>query len=270
MTELFGGGNSYSFSDWDTSLGEHSPKMAVVIPKAINLFDRQSDEYADARPNYPSSLWEKIFAAVSDRDLALDVGCGSGQATLQLASLDEFTKIFAMDSSDMQIGNARKRASKAGFTNTKTLSFHVCQAEDLLSLTTENSVDLITVATAIHWFSHDQFFAAVRKVLKPRGTLAFWTYRFPELPTPALNEALSHFHSVTLREYWHDKINHIEDAYTRQDLPFEQVDRSVEEMSVVGPEVIIRFAATWSAYQTYLDTNPGKDYLPEFAEKYVW
>src|SRR5690606_39767021 len=38
------------------------------------------------------------------------------------------------------------------------------------------SVDLGCVAQALHWFDLSRFHAEVRRVLKPRGIVAFWTY----------------------------------------------------------------------------------------------
>jgi len=41
-------------------------------------------------------------------------------------------------------------------------------------------VDLVTVASAIHWFDLEKFYAEVRRVVKPGGTVAVWTYYTPE------------------------------------------------------------------------------------------
>jgi SAM-dependent methyltransferase len=38
------------------------------------------------------------------------------------------------------------------------------------------SCDLVTVAQALHWFCGDNFIAEVRRVLKPGGLFAAWTY----------------------------------------------------------------------------------------------
>jgi ubiquinone/menaquinone biosynthesis C-methylase UbiE len=43
------------------------------------------------------------------------------------------------------------------------------------------SVDLVTVAVAIHWFNFDEFYREVKRVLKPNGILAAWTYSLSEI-----------------------------------------------------------------------------------------
>ena len=60
------------------------------------------------------------------------------------------------------------------------VSFRVSPAENL-SFCDDNSVDLITVATALHWFDLDKFFAEVKRVLKRNGVLAAYCYRLPAL-----------------------------------------------------------------------------------------
>src|SRR6202042_441250 len=39
-----------------------------------------------------------------------------------------------------------------------------------------NSIDLIGVAQAMHWFSLHDFYNEVRRVLKPNGIIAAWCY----------------------------------------------------------------------------------------------
>jgi ubiquinone/menaquinone biosynthesis C-methylase UbiE len=38
----------------------------------------------------------------------------------------------------------------------------------------DSSVDLVTAASALHWFELPQFFREVGRVLKPHGCLAAW------------------------------------------------------------------------------------------------
>ena len=38
------------------------------------------------------------------------------------------------------------------------------------------SMDLVTVAQALHWFDHERFFAEVDRVLRPGRALAVWSY----------------------------------------------------------------------------------------------
>lgn len=56
-------------------------------------------------------------------------------------------------------------------------------AEDLQLA--DSSVDLVTVAQAVHWFDMPAFYNQCRRVLKPDGVLAAWGYglfRFSDNP----------------------------------------------------------------------------------------
>src|SRR6266568_479397 len=50
-------------------------------------FDRAADLYHRARPDYPEELIDHLVAATAlrRRDRVLEIGCGSGKATLPLA-----------------------------------------------------------------------------------------------------------------------------------------------------------------------------------------
>jgi ubiquinone/menaquinone biosynthesis C-methylase UbiE len=48
-------------------------------------------------------------------------------------------------------------------------------------------VDLVTVASAIHWFDLDRFYAEVRRVVKPGGAIAAWTYYTPVFGSAAID-----------------------------------------------------------------------------------
>lgn len=80
-------------------------------------------------------------------DLLLDVGCGPGNATRDLAS--SFVDVVAVDPGAAMIDTARAQGyeTKSG----KKIRFEVCPAEDIASLPGlgEESVDIITAAMAV-------------------------------------------------------------------------------------------------------------------------
>lgn len=55
--------------------------------------------------------------------------------------------------------------------------YEVCSAENLHNIPeiAPESVDLITAATAAHWFDMPQFWASASRVLRPGGTVILWT-----------------------------------------------------------------------------------------------
>ncbi|KAJ7546914.1 hypothetical protein O6H91_08G060600 [Diphasiastrum complanatum] len=58
------------------------------------LFDKQSDLYAAARPNYPDSLFALLTSLTRHHYLAWDVGTGNGHAAVDVGGSTERQEIF--------------------------------------------------------------------------------------------------------------------------------------------------------------------------------
>lgn len=103
-----------------------------------------------------------------NRSLAWDVGTGNGQAAVGLA--EHYEKVIATDISLPQL-NFSKQHPRVEYHHTP-LSM---SDDDLVALIGgEGSVDLITVAQAVHWFDLPRFYSIVGRLLrKPGGVLPF-------------------------------------------------------------------------------------------------
>lgn len=89
----------------------------------------------------------------------LDLGCGTGALTGQLAALG--SRVMGVDSSPEMIEKARK--------NFPRLSFQVC---DALNLPFEGEWDVIFSNAVFHWISdHDRLLENIKKALRPGGLL---------------------------------------------------------------------------------------------------
>lgn len=131
--------------------------------------------YTQYRPTYPATIYEKVFEFLDEgsdrklRQLAIDVGCGSRQNSKVLTN--SFENVLAVDASEAQVEEARTACS--GLSN---ITLRVGSAEDLDELAEEGSVDLVTVATALHFFEVKPFFEACQRVLRKGGVLAAYSY----------------------------------------------------------------------------------------------
>ncbi|HEX2996129.1 MAG TPA: class I SAM-dependent methyltransferase, partial [Anaerolineales bacterium] len=131
-------------------------------------FSEHSKQYAQYRPHYPDEIYTYLASLTPGYSLAWDCGTGNGQAAVGLAKY--FDKIYATDASAEQIARA--------YPHDK-VEYHVEPAEHV-SLGA-SSADLVTVAVAIHWFNFDEFYREVKRVLKPGGILAAWTYNLAQI-----------------------------------------------------------------------------------------
>ncbi|MCM1498335.1 MAG: class I SAM-dependent methyltransferase [Clostridium sp.] len=117
------------------------------------LYDKKHDFVAE----YGKGLLE--FVPRNDGQAILDLGCGTGVLTVQLAEL--CNKIVGVDSSRSMIDKAKEQFS--------SIEFMVC---DALALPFENEFDVVFSNAVFHWISdHDALLKSIHKVLKPQGLL---------------------------------------------------------------------------------------------------
>ncbi|KAL5521056.1 hypothetical protein ACEPAG_8978 [Sanghuangporus baumii] len=167
--------------------------------------------YSASRPTYPGQLYDFIFRyhefGAACRSLrgqsakfprqywkhAVDLGCGTGQATINLL---RFSRITAVDPSKKMIESGRKyideELSRQGMKQlNERFKFVVSPAENL-SFLTPDSIDLVVAAQAAHWFDWKRLWPELARVLRPYGTVAIWGYsemrltRYPSL-TPLID-----------------------------------------------------------------------------------
>ena len=208
-------------------------------------FSGVSAGYAEFRPRYPRALFEFLASLPAKRELAWDCGAGSGQATLSLA--EWFDRVVATDVSARQIAQAPRHPR---------ITWRVEAAES--TSIASGTVDLVTIATALHWFDHDLFYAEVRRVAAPGGAIAAWVYTPPRMEGAA-GQILRHFAFETLREYWPPERRHVEEGYRNVPFPFERI--AAPPLSIVEHWTLERLAGyvrTWSSSARYRERH-GSD-----------
>ena len=162
------------------------------------------------RPTYPTELFDFLAALTPEHTLAWDCGTGNGQSALQLAAC--YSKVYASDPSAEQIKNAVPHDS---------VVYKVESAENPLSLA-DHSVDLITVAQAVHWFDFDAFYRQVKRVLKRNGIIAVWAYGIPTVDA-AIDPIINDFHDRVVGEFWLPENRLIDQGYATLPFPFDPI-----------------------------------------------
>ncbi|VVB12673.1 unnamed protein product [Arabis nemorensis] len=127
------------------------------------LFDKQADLYLDARPNYPAEWFSKLANLTDHHALAWDAATGNGQAALAVA--DHYERVIATDLSESQL----KLATPHPKIDYRHIPSSMTDDELVELIGGENSVDLITVAQAVHWFDLPKFYAIAKRVLRKPG-----------------------------------------------------------------------------------------------------
>lgn len=128
-----------------------------------------ASQYASFRPTYPEQLFGRLMKYhQGKRNVALDIGCGNGQATKPLAQY--FDRVIGTDPSPGMIESAR-----SSLATTTNIEYRVASAEDHSFIANE-AVDLVCAGQAAHWFDHPSWFREMFRILRPNGTLAYWGY----------------------------------------------------------------------------------------------
>jgi len=221
-------------------------------------FSGHADRYRESRPTYPAALFDWLAAEAPARALAWDTGCGNGQASVALAQ--RFERVHASDPSANQIANAEARPN---------IDYRVEPAEQC-SLG-DASVDLVTVAQALHWFDHARFNAEVRRVLKPGGLFAAWSYADCRVDA-AVDAVKDRLYVDLTGPYWTPERRHVEEGYRRLPLPFADIAAPAFEMRVDWDLAqYLGYLRSWSATQRYLkDRGEDPVALVEAAMRDAW
>ncbi|KAF9261651.1 S-adenosyl-L-methionine-dependent methyltransferase [Marasmius fiardii PR-910] len=262
--------------------------------------------YTASRPTYPKALFDLIFKYHLDAtalpikssqtrpkgrarfDTAIDLGCGTGQATV---ALTPFKKVIGIEPSAGMIANAKKRLQEEHGVSEANSQFEFAQspAEELGFLANE-SVDLVIAAQAAHWFNWNKLWPELARVLRPYGTVAFWVYSELRLSqysnlTPLITEyAQGSDPDNSLGPHWQRPgrtilENHLIDVPDPKDVPgAESLFAPIERIYFTGsyhpslPDsntlpVILRTDTTWngllgylrtfSSLHTFLECHPG-------------
>jgi SAM-dependent methyltransferase len=195
-----------------------------VEPNAIPDFTPLAATYARARPRYPPELYAWLAELVDRRELAWDAATGNGQAAVGLA--ERFERVVATDISPGQIEHAAPHPR---------VEYRVASVEQ--SGLEAASVDLAAVATALHWLPLAPFFSELRRVVRPGGVFAAWTYHAGTCDPP-FDGLIHRFYWEIARPHFAPGVDLVDRRYTGVDFPGAEI-----------PAPTFRVAADWTLAQ---------------------
>ncbi|BBG96187.1 S-adenosyl-L-methionine-dependent methyltransferases superfamily protein [Prunus dulcis] len=210
-----------------------------------------ADVYLDARPTYPKEWYSKLAVLTPHHTLAWDVGTGNGQAALSVA--EHYEQVIGTDVSESQLQRAMLHP-RVRYAHTP---LSITDDEVIALVGGEDSVDLVTVAQAVHWFDLPKFYNLVSRVLKkPGGVFAVWCYNDIEVD-PTFDPIMKRFHDTTL-PFWDKNVQYCWFRIGGNPLPL----GIPKQLSFEG---FLKMLSSWSAVTTAKDQ--GVDLLPEKVVK---
>lgn len=221
-------------------------------PSFKDHFSGQSGEYQKYRPDYPPTLFEWLASVAPAHRLAIDVATGNGQAAVALAA--HFNRVIATEPSAGQLAAARPHPR---------VEYRKEPAEGIS--VESGSADLVTAAQAAHWFDWPRFTAEARRVLRPGGLAALWSYNDCQV-TPAIDRLVGDFSRDVVGPYWPRERRIVEEGYRSLVLPFEPLAVPAFEMTTRWDvAAMLGYLDTWSAVRR-CRARTRRDPLPLLAK----
>lgn len=151
-------------------------------------FNENASNYDKYRPTYPDEMYKDIigFSGLDDGKKALEIGIGTGQATLP------FLKIGCIVTA-IEIGDKLAKFTREKFKDDK--NFEVIN-QDFESVQLDgNHYDLVYSASAFHWIPQEIGLPKVYRILKSGGVFAWFSNQ------PAPSEEHVHIHEELQKIY---------------------------------------------------------------------
>jgi SAM-dependent methyltransferase len=196
-------------------------------------FSDLAARYAAYRPRYPPALVDALADRCERHQLAWDIGCGSGQLSVALAS--RFARVIATDPAQAQLDHAE---------GDPRVAYRRAPAE--ASGLPDASVDLAVAAQAAHWFDWPRFVPEVGRVARPGGLIALVTYRNAEIEGD-IGALLVDYYRL-IEPYWPDGRVHVNNRYRDLTLPWPAV--AVPEIAMTAQwsrDELVGYITTWTA-----------------------
>jgi SAM-dependent methyltransferase len=147
-------------------------------------FDCDAELYDKARPNYPDEIFDDLvaLAALKPGARLLEIGCGTGKATLALAKRGLCVVCIELGESLAAI--ARRNLARYLDVDVLTSDFESWDPQAQL-------FDMVFAATSWHWIDPRVRYQKTARLLKPAGVLAILDgggHAFPEGFDPFFTE----------------------------------------------------------------------------------
>lgn len=206
--------------------------------------------YDQVRPGYPEELFEDVvfLSGIPAEGRVLEVGCGTGQATLPLARRGY--EILCVELGENLAALARDNTAGYPRVEVVTGDFEEIPLP-------EETFDLLVSATAFHWLDPAVAYPKAARSLKPGGAIAlFWNEHVH-------SDAGGSFFESTQRVYAREAPEIFDDTYGGPPRPEDLPDRAgeIERSGSFGP--VVRRSYRWdqayeaAEYLRVLDTYSG-------------
>lgn len=213
-------------------------------------FDGAAQLYDEVRPGYPEELFDEVvsLSSIPSGGRILEVGCGTGQATLPFARREY--EVLCVELGENLAAVARRNLAGYPRVEVRTGDFEEIPLP-------EETFALVVSATAFHWLDPGVAYPKVARSLKTGGAIAlFWNEHVHSDASGGFFEATQKVYAREAPEIW-------DENYEGPPRPEDLRDRTdeIENSGLFGP--VVRRSFRWdqayaaAGYLRVLDTYSG-------------
>lgn len=194
--------------------------------------------YQAFRPGYPPALFEWLAGISAGPERAVDLGCGTGQASVALAA--RFEEVIALDPSAEQIAHAEPHPR---------VSYRVAPAE--ATGLAASTADLVIAAQALHWFDPGRLHPELARIARPGAAFAAFTYGLCRVD-PRVDGVVDRLYRGIVGPYWPPERAHVDAGYRTLPFPWPEIPApafAIEESWTL--DRFLGYLRTWSAVSAY-------------------
>jgi SAM-dependent methyltransferase len=173
-------------------------------PKRRHLkttFNQDAENYDRARPTYPDALFDDLatMTGLGAGSALLEVGCGTGQATVALARRGY--RVTCVELGDNLAAVARRNLAAYPDVRIENAAFEEWDAGD-------ERFDMVFAAQAWHWLDPDVRYQKAAEVLMPGGWLVILDveHAFPKDTDPFFFEIQKVYDEITVEKPSHEHV----------------------------------------------------------------
>lgn len=144
---------------------EQTPDIDPATARLRAIFNEDAERYDRARPGYPPALFDDLaaLAAIGPGSRVLEIGCGTGQATVALA--ERGYEVVAVELGAELAAVARRNLAQYPGVQVVTTAFEAWPLPP-------EPFDVVLAATSFHWIDPAVRMVKTAAALRPGGTLA--------------------------------------------------------------------------------------------------
>jgi trans-aconitate methyltransferase len=247
----------------------------LILP--LSLCFGGDQDYWKAEEYYQNSSSQKNaavdlmkFVAIKENESVLDVGCGDGKITAEIAARIPNGSVIGVDISPAMIEFAKDAFCQKNFPNLQFI------LKDAQKLDFDNQFDLIFSFTTLQWIqNHDAFLEGAYNSLKSNGTLAVtMPMGLPSTLEQAVTELIStsewasYFHEFSTEWNFVNDMQYGNMLVSNQFVP---IRLAVVPQKDIFPsrEVFEKFISQWFPYLRPLPQNLKVAFLTQVIDRFL-